>query len=374
MRNIAMFFMLSLLILTGCQEDKGYYIQGNADGIENGKKVTISEINPESRSQNIVDSTTIQDGKFEIDLTEVELPNLNFLQIEGIDGTVIFISENEKLEFNINKDSIRGSTVSGGNENDHLKDYLGHLDELNRKVYQNQMDGRQAMMQKDTAKLATIQKARIELQDNDKNMRAELFNRNKDTFVGVMILTDMLSMRANSTEELREMFSELSDRMKKTALAKSLEETLTKMSATEVGSKAPDFSGPTPEGEEIALNENLGKVTIVDFWASWCKPCRVENPNLVKTYNKYKEQGLQIISVSLDRPGQKEKWTQAIQDDKLEQWMHVSNLQFWQDPIARSYQIDAIPATFVLDENGVIVARDLRGESLDAKIGELIQG
>ncbi|MCM4157139.1 TlpA disulfide reductase family protein [Gramella sp. AN32] len=374
MRNIAMFFMLSLLILTGCEDDKGYYIKGNAEGIENGKKVTISEIDPQSRSQNIVDSTTIKDGEFEIDLAEVEIPNLNFLQIEGMEGMVIFISENEKLEFNINKDSIRGSSVSGGPENDNLKKYLAHVTEFQRKMNQIQMDGRQAMIQKDSTKLATIQETQKELLDNDKNLRTEMFGRNKDSFVGVMILTDLLSMRTQSTAEMREMYSELSERMKETPLAKSLEEALNKMGATEVGSKAPDFTGPTPQGEKIALHKNLGKVTIIDFWASWCKPCRVENPNLVKTYNKYKDQGLQIISVSLDRQGQKEKWVQAIADDNLEQWMHVSNLQFWQDPIARSYQIEAIPAMFVLDENGVIVARNLRGESLDAKIGELIQG
>jgi len=155
-------------------------------------------------------------------------------------------------------------------------------------------------------------------------------------------------------------------------MAQNLKQTLEKYKAAEIGSKAPEFTGPTPQGEELALKNNLGRVTIVDFWAAWCKPCRVENPNLVKTYNKYKDQGLSIISVSLDRPGQKEKWLKAIKEDKLEQWNHVSNLQHWNDPIAKKYKISAIPATFILDENGVIVAKNLRGDELENKIGELL--
>ena len=120
------------------------------------------------------------------------------------------------------------------------------------------------------------------------------------------------------------------------------------------------------------MNESLGKVTLIDFWAAWCKPCRAENPNVVKIYEKYHDQGFNIIGVSLDRPNQKDKWTQAIAEDNLT-WNQVSNLQFWQDPIAQLYDVRAIPAQFILDENGVIVAKNLRGDELDAKVKELLE-
>lgn len=113
----------------------------------------------------------------------------------------------------------------------------------------------------------------------------------------------------------------------------------------------------------------MGKVTIVDFWAAWCKPCRAENPNVVKVYNKYKDQGLSILGVSLDRS--EEAWKKAIEEDGLT-WNHVSNVQYF-DEIAALYNVNAIPATFILDENGVIVAKNLRGEALEEKIGELLQ-
>ena len=144
---------------------------------------------------------------------------------------------------------------------------------------------------------------------------------------------------------------------------------LSQQKKIDVGDKAENFSAPTPTGRELSLNEARGKVTIIDFWASWCKPCRMENPNVVKVYNKYHEKGLNIIGVSLDK--KKEAWLKAIQDDNL-QWSHVSNLQFWQEPIAQAYGVRSIPATFILDEDGNVIAKNLRGPALEEKIAELL--
>jgi thiol-disulfide isomerase/thioredoxin len=144
------------------------------------------------------------------------------------------------------------------------------------------------------------------------------------------------------------------------------------MSVSDIGAKAPEFSAPTPEGTELALNDALGKYTIIDFWASWCKPCRRENPNVVRVYEKYHDKGLNIISVSLDRQGQESRWKQAIADDKMD-WYHVSNLMFWQDPIAKQYNVRSIPATFLLDENGTIIDKNLRGAALEVKIASLLE-
>ena len=119
---------------------------------------------------------------------------------------------------------------------------------------------------------------------------------------------------------------------------------------------------------EYSEKNNI-KVTIIDFWASWCGPCRVENPNVVALYNEFHAQGLNIIGVSLDKDAA--KWKEAIAKDKLT-WAHVSNLKFWDEPIAKQYNVQSIPATFILDAKGNIVAKDLRGDALKAKVKELL--
>ena len=122
---------------------------------------------------------------------------------------------------------------------------------------------------------------------------------------------------------------------------------------------------------EISLKESLGKVTIIDFWASWCGPCRKENPNVVAMYNELNSKGLNIIGVSLDNPNGAQAWKDAIAKDGLT-WNHISNLQGWEDPIAVQYKVKTIPATFILDASGKIVAKDLRGDKLKAKVKELL--
>ncbi len=138
----------------------------------------------------------------------------------------------------------------------------------------------------------------------------------------------------------------------------------------EENGKISNFSAKTPEGTITSLNEHLGKVTIVDFWASWCGPCRKENPNVVALYNEFHSKGLNIIGVSLDNDVA--KWKKAIQKDKLT-WTHVSNLKGWEDPIAVENKIVEIPATIILDANGNIIARNLRGEELKNRIKELLK-
>lgn len=367
-------FVLSAitLLLAACEQDKGYYLSGEVEGMDDGTEVYISELDQANATPKVIDTAVIKNGSFEIDLEDTEVPNLGFLQFEGVNGNVIYIAENQKISFNVNKDSIRNAEVHGGPENAALKEYMDHIKELSSKFMKIQSDSREAMMKRDTAKIKQLQDAQMEIRDNDKLKKEELFKKNKDSYVALMILTDMLNMKSHSANEVKEMYAELPEQLKETALGKKLRENLDRLSAADVGSKAPEFSGPTPEGNEISLSENLGKATIVDFWAAWCKPCRAESPNLVRVYNEYKEKGLNIISVSLDRPGQKEKWIEAIKEDNLGAWDHISHLQFWQEPIAQKYGVRAIPATFILDENGVIVDKNLRGDDLYEKIGEML--
>jgi len=136
----------------------------------------------------------------------------------------------------------------------------------------------------------------------------------------------------------------------------------------EVGSTAPDFTLPQPDGNLLSLSQLKGKYVLVDFWASWCGPCRKENPQVVSLYQKYKGKGFEILGVSLD--DKREAWLQAIEKDGLS-WRHVSDLKGWQNEAAQLYDVNAIPMTYLLDPNGTIIAKGLRGPSLEAKLEEL---
>jgi len=164
----------------------------------------------------------------------------------------------------------------------------------------------------------------------------------------------------------------LSNSLKADKAVKEYYTMLQNLKKTALGQIAPDFTQADTAGNKISLHDFKGKYVLVDFWASWCGPCRHENPAVVKAFNAYKDKNFTIISVSLDAPNAKAKWLKAIHDDGLTGWTHVSDLNYWSNEVAALYSIRSIPQNFLLDKQGKIVAKNLRGEDLEAKLRELI--
>ena len=147
-------------------------------------------------------------------------------------------------------------------------------------------------------------------------------------------------------------------------------EVVERMLSTNIGQFAPEISLPSPDGKEIALSSLKGKLVLIDFWASWCGPCRKEMPNVVKIYSKFKNKGFEIYGVSLDQD--KEKWMEAITKDGIN-WPQVSDLKYWDNVAARIYNVQGIPYTVLIDKDGKIIAKNLRGQELEKKIAEVLK-
>lgn len=365
----------ALIALASCDSGSGYTLSGTVDDYTEGQKLYLAELNQNNNQTTIIDTLEVSDGRFEATYPAKKQPTVSFLTLDGVRGNVLFIAEKDiAVHVDMYADSLYTSTVTGGDHNELLYDYLGEVLQTNRKFQDLRQEMMQAYSDEDTVKLEELEMRQQELIDQDKETKVALVENNPHSIVSILVLQDMINSKAFNSIDLQRYFDGLSEEVKGTHLAYSVDQTLEAMTELDVGSKAPEFSAPTPEGEELALEDALGKVTLVDFWASWCRPCRVENPNIVEVYRKYHDQGFNVLGVSLDRPGNREEWLKAIEDDQLD-WYQVSNLEFWQDPIARLYKIQAIPAAFLLDEEGVIISRDpreLRGEALERTVAKAL--
>ena len=365
-RTLLVLSVVSLL-LSNCQSDSNTLkIKGSSD-LSDGSLLFLIVADSNNQPKTL-DTLTVNKGTFDLK-TQISEPEFHFIQIEGQNTTFPFIAENGTVSLEIYKDSIGLSKATGTVSND---DFMKYKSET--KVYIESLNGigndlQQALILKDSLLAQDLQQQYQEVRVQIQDYELDFLKAAPNSLLSILILERFVANKVLPNEEAKALFEGLSDRIKNTKSGRAVKQQVEKASEAEVGQLAPEFEGPSPDGNSFALKSNLGKITIIDFWASWCRPCRVENPNLVQLYRKNKNKGLSIVGVSLDKD--KNKWIKAIEDDGLT-WSHVSNLQFWNDPIAKLYKVTAIPATFVLDENGVIIAKDLRGIELYNKVEELL--
>ncbi len=364
-----------LLIATISTFAQKYNIQGTwADG--KGQTVYLSEKKESGRI--MLDSTTVKsDGTFSFvgTLDEAKLCALTF---DGHNENV-FIADQPaiKATIGIQKYTTRkgeeketlGCTVEGGEEQ------IAYTDLLN--LYTTKMISKLGMMlalSKNKGNAAALDSLNIIYTAMSEKMEQHIKNK-LDSCTNTIALPYFVT--ANLLSELdinalRNLYEKLTPRVKASAPAKNMLAAIERLSQVNIGGTAPDFTLQSPTGENVSLSALRGKVVLLDFWATWCGPCLRELPNVKALYEKYHSKGLEIMGVSLDDAKTAENWKKMVVAREMT-WVHGSSLQGWECPVARLYNVTAIPRMYIIDREGKIIAQDLRGEELQAKMAEIFK-
>jgi len=307
-----------------------------------------------------VDTIEMHDGKGEYVFGQV-VPDLYFLS-RGQTNLPFFL-ENHNIRVEI--DTAFGlKNIEGGRENTWYAQYYRHtdsLEQLQKEIFVRLSQVRGADKEKAKRELFAVQE--------ELNRYRLDFARKHPSLAGVFVLLDLSYDKNSRVKELFDIYLTYPGEVKKTAAGKFLTKRLNDLSVGALGMRMQNFTAPGPDGKLISLYSVMGKVTIVDFWASWCKPCRAQNPHLAELYRKYHDQGLNIISVSLDH--NRTAWLKAMEKDGMN-WYHVSHLKGWKEPVAQQFHVRFIPQTFIIDKNGILRYKNLRGKLLEDKVKELL--
>lgn len=314
-----------IVMATSCSEKRNLIVTGTVEGIPSGKIYLQKFVD---KVFFVIDSTEIKDGQFTFS-ENVALPEIYGLTLDTLGNSFFVFFDASPV--NIKLDTARhyrNTEVTGSVSQDLYQEYRKNAD------------------------------LKID----------EFIRQHPASLVSAYVLYRFFSYRL-TPDEIRANIALLDSSLWATQYVKTLQEFAETLELVAIGKPAPDFTLNTPAGDTVTFSDKLGKgYVLLDFWASWCGPCREENPTVVRVFNKYKGKGLDVFGVSLDRS--KEQWVEAIGKDSLA-WTHVSDLLYWNSKPAQLYGIRAIPSNVLIDENGIIIKKNLKGKELEDVLAEL---
>ena len=366
MKKIVLFAAAGLMSLAACQEKAGYIIKGTAEGVADGDTVFLQKQTEEGFEA--LDSVVVKNGTFEFKGTPDSVAVSRFVTYMKGDARIAAMVFVEKGNIQVNLSPME-SRISGTPNNDTYQKFMDEYQKIGK-----EMNDMYQKIKGDTLLTEVQRDSLMEVLDKKETEGMDriyqLVSENIASAAGVHLLTMFGS--SFEVEKVQPLLEKIPAAFAGNEEVKALKEHVETVAKTAVGKKFIDFTLNTPEGKPVKLSDFIAanNYTLIDFWASWCGPCRMEMPNVVAAYAKYKAKGFGIVGVSLDNDV--ESWKKAIKDLNIT-WPQMSDLKGWQCEGAALYGVRAIPATLLVSKDGTIVARDLRGEDLEAKLAELMK-
>lgn len=371
---------LALTLMFNCNKNE-FTIKGIAKGFTDGTVIQLETID-ENGKPIIKNKATIKNEAFTMK-GQVMYPEVGFLKFDDSESNLTFMLENSDITVDLIKKNLMVSKVTGSATQDDMDRFQSGfrviIDSSRRVAMQyRKIDFRTKSKERDS--LAQLISAYGEqIIEHPLNFVKE----NNNSYFSLNLIGLQANKPKFNVKGFVEAYNNLNPSLKENLKAKSIKKTLDslyteykKTEHLEIGRVAPNFEAPTQNGSLLSLNAVKGKVTLIHFWAAWSLPSREENPNIARIYNKYHDQGLEIISVSLDgisnQDNPKAAWLEAIETDQLI-WNNVSYLNNAEDPIIKLYNLNGIPSVYILDKDGKIVAKDLRNYTLQSKVEELLK-
>lgn len=346
----------------------GFTINGTIKGMESG----IVYFGYSDSVDFHTDSVPVKDGHF-IYMGKVAEPVQAFMWLKKEEGRMVdpfdFFIEDTVSQLNATKDSLKQTVLTGSHVEDLYLQYKEALKPVKDKMNQLNKAYTAAADRHDEAAFDSLDRVYDKLAQEQQEAMVSYVDKNPSSIIGAWTVNRNLLYDAD-IKILQKLYTGFTPAVQQSQYAKTIKKEIDIQLKLQTGMVAPDFTMNDTTGKPLSLSSFKGKYLLLDFWASWCGPCRRENPNVVKAYNEFKDKNFTILGVSLDE--NKGRWEKAIHDDGLA-WNHVSDLKGWKNEAADQYGIRAIPSNYLLDPDGKIIAHNLRGEELKQKLAELVK-